>query len=86
LKYLHFDKENLPSNNFLPPHKRLVIYFKYESYLHQTHMEQAIVGSTMLVCEHENASMWHISRYSIAIEGIYNINTYNIGIYNIVIL
>jgi len=44
----------------------------------------------VLVCEHENVSMWplsmHISRYPTTIEGAYNINTYNIGIYGIVIL
>jgi len=41
----------------------------------------------MLVCVHENASMWalsmHISIYTTTIEGDYNINTYNIGMYNI---
>jgi len=46
--------------------------------------------TTMLVCEHENVSMWalsmYISRYFTSIEGAYNINTYNIGIYNIVAL
>jgi len=46
--------------------------------------------STMLVCEHENESMWAssicISRYPTTNEGAYNINTYNIGIHNIVIL
>lgn len=44
----------------------------------------------MLVCKHENVSMWalsmYISRYITPIEGDYNKYTYNIGIYSIVIL
>jgi len=44
----------------------------------------------MLVCEHENASLWalsaYISRYPTTIEDVYNTNTYNIGLYNIVAL
>jgi len=45
---------------------------------------------TVLVCEHENASMWalntHINRYTTIIEGVYNVNTYNIGTYIIITL
>jgi len=45
---------------------------------------------TMLVHEHENASMWASSMYisinTTTIEGDYNINIYNIGMYNIVVL
>jgi len=45
----------------------------------------------ILVCEHENMSMWTLSicinRYTTTIESTYyNVNTYNIDIYNIITL
>jgi len=47
------------------------------------------VQTTMLVCDHENASMRALSiclsGYPTTIEGAYNINTYNIAIYHIII-